>query len=600
MKKGTASSRKRGTNRVSTRGTGARRSTTVRRSTNQRRGRRKTILSTKTIAIITAVLVAALFITILCTQVFNKQLSHLFAKKYAVTDVDGSERKLTADEISEEVETDRFYPGISVDGVDVSGKTLAEARNMFAEIRGQQVDELVDIKFQVGNDQVKLKTSGTHLSSNIDEILNEAFVYAKSSSLEGGDGLVERYQKIVDLKKNPKNFTSSFTIGDENISALTHEVLDEYNYAPVEAKATGFDVETLSFVIEESKSGQTVDIEKAIADVKSAFAENNYKAVIPVTVSAVEPKTTAESLRAKLGKVSSNTSKTKDNANRNTNIYLICKAIDGTVLQPGEQFDFNARTGQRTPEKGYKEAPGIANGTSVPEYGGGICQANTMLYHSVMEADLQVDFRVAHSWPSDYVDDGTDATVSWDWPTFKFTNNTDYPVAIHAWYGDRWVTVEIYGRKLPDGQTIKFFGDPVLLIDEEPTETEYVADPTLPVGQKVKERAAHNHKLAKAYKVKYDADGNEIKRDEILTEYRMIKAKYRIGTLASDGTIFNMDPKTGEVTPPSGYTQPTQPTETTAPPETTVPPETTKPPETSTPPETTPAPTSQQTENPEG
>ena len=434
------------------------------------RRRKKTVLSTKTIAIITAVLVACLVVTILCTQVFKDELDHLFAKKYSVTDIDGSKKSYTADELKEQVESDKFYQGISVDGVDLSGKTLEEGRIMFAEIRHQQVNELVDIHFQIGNDDVRLQTDGMNLASNIDDVLLEAYNYGKTSTLEGGDGLVERYNLIKDLKTNPKNFQSAFTLGDEQVSLLTHAALDGYDSPATEAKATGFDAARQEFIIEESKSGMTVDIDKAIADVNAAFADRNYKAVIPVSTTVINPKTTAEELRSKLGKVSSNTSKTKDDANRNTNIYLICKELDGIVLQPGEQFDFNARIGQRTPEKGYKEAAGITNGISGPEYGGGICQANTMLYHSVMEADLQVDFRVAHSWPSDYVDAGTDATVSWEWPTFKFTNNTDYPVAIHAWYGDSWVTVEIFGRLLPNGEKIKFFGEPELLIDEEPTE----------------------------------------------------------------------------------------------------------------------------------
>lgn len=553
------------------------------------RRRKKTVLSTKMIAIITAVLVGCLVITILCTQVFKDDLSNLFAKKYSVTDIDGSKKSYTADELAEIVDSDKFYQGISVDGVDLSGKTLEEGRAMFAEIRHQQVSELVDIHFQVGNDDVRLQTDGMNLSSNIDDVLLEAYNYGKTSTLEGGDGLVDRYNTINALKTTPKDFKSAFTLGDDQVSMLTHAALDAYNKAPVEAKATGFDPARQEFIIEESMNGSSVDITKAIADVNDAFASNNYRAVIPVELNEISPMTSAEELRSKLGKVSSNTSKTKDDSNRNTNIYLVCKALDGIVLQPGEQFDFNARIGQRTPEKGYKEAAGITNGISGPEYGGGICQANTMLYHSVMEAGLQVDFRVAHSWPSDYVDPGTDATVSWDWPTFKFTNNTDYPVAIHAWYGDSWVTVEIFGRLLPDGQTIKFFGDPELLIDEEPTEIEYEADPTLPVGEKVKERSAHNHKLAKAYKVTYDADGNEIKREELLTEYRMIKAKYRIGTLAPDGTTFYMDPKTGEVSAPAGYVDPA--TTTAAPP-----PETTSAPEPTTPPAETPAETSAETQ----
>lgn len=534
--------------------------------------RKKCHISTKITAIVTAVLVFVLTLTILYTQVFKSEVDHFFAKKYTVTDVNGEKKKYTADELEELVTSDRFYQGIRIDGVDVSGKTMDEAKSMFSEIREAQLDELVDIRFQVGDDEVRLKTDGMSLSSNIDDVLIEAFYYAKSSTLDGAEGLIDRYDKITALQKTPMDFNSVFTIGDDNVSLLTHEALDGYNIAPVEAKATSFDVAELKFVIEESKRGQSVDIDEAIANVKASFAEKNYKTVIPVELKVVEPQTTAESLRSKLGRVSSNSSKTKDKPNRNTNIYLVCKAINGLVLQPGEQFDFNGVVGQRTPEKGYKEAPGILDGASNLEYGGGICQANTMLYHSVMEADLQVDERVAHSWPSDYVDIGTDATVSWQYPNFKFTNNTDYPIAIHAYYGDLWVTVEIFGRLLPDGQTIKFFGDPELLINEEPTHTEYVADPTLAVGEVVKERAAHNHILAKAYKVTYDAGGNEIARKEIMTEYRLIEAKYRVGTLGPGGTIFKMDPSTGKVTPPDGYVPPTEattPETTQAPAETT-------------------------------
>ena len=576
MKKNTAARGKRHTGKTSYR--------------KNSRSRKNTVISTKVIAIITGVLVVGLVATILYTQVFKDSVDRLFAKKYSVTDVDGSKKSYTAEELEQELQSDRFYQGIRVDGVDVSGKTLEEAKAMFSDIRDQQLEELVDIQFQVGNETVKLNAGGVHLTSNIDDVLTEAFYYGKTSTLEGGDGLVERYEKVTDLKKQPKDFNSVFTIGDDNISSLTHAALDKYESAPVEAKATGFDVENLVFIITESQNGRSVDIDKAIEDVKAAFAEKNYKAVIPVMVTDVEPKTTAAALRAKLGKVSTNSSKTKDDANRNTNINLVCKKLNGLVLQPGEQFNFNQYVGERTEEKGYKEAAGIFQGASRLELGGGICQANTMLYHSVLEAGLQVDERVPHSWPSDYVDPGTDATVTWGGANFRFTNNTDYPVAIHAIYGDCWVTVEIFGRLLPDGQKIKFFAADELLLDEEPTKEQFVADPTLPVGTKEKDRKPHNHKVAKAFIVTYDADGNELDRKEVITEYPKIEALTRVGTLAPDGTIFIMDTNTGEVTPPAGYVEPTQPdqTETGLPPETTAePPEgTTAEPPAGAPPET--------------
>ena len=96
-----------------------------------------------------------------------------------------------------------------------------------------------------------------------------------------------------------------------------------------------------------------------------------------------------------------------------------------------------------------------------------------MIYHSVTKADLQVDSRTAHTWPSDYVETGTDATVSWGGPEFRFTNSSDYPIALHAYYSNQKVTVEVYGRPLPDGMTIKLKGE---IVSRTEAKVEYKAD----------------------------------------------------------------------------------------------------------------------------
>ena len=135
MKKNTAARGKRHTGKTSYR--------------KNSRSRKNTVISTKVIAIITGVLVVGLVATILYTPVFKDSVDRLFAKKYSVTDVDGSKKSYTAEELEQELQSDRFYQGIRVDGVDVSGKTLEEAKAMFSDIRDQQLEELVDIQFQV-------------------------------------------------------------------------------------------------------------------------------------------------------------------------------------------------------------------------------------------------------------------------------------------------------------------------------------------------------------------------------------------------------------------------------------------------------------------
>ena len=49
-------------------------------------------------------------------------------------------------------------------------------------------------------------------------------------------------------------------------------------------------------------------------------------------------------------------------ANRINNVQLVAHLIDGKLIGPGETFSFNGTTGERTAEKGFKEAPVIING----------------------------------------------------------------------------------------------------------------------------------------------------------------------------------------------------------------------------------------------
>ena len=456
------------------------------------------------------------------------------------------------------LEAETFYEGITIDGVDIAGKTKEEVKNMLSssDPEGEQDSSKLDIKYQLGDELIPLTgVDGISLTNNLDDILEEAYNIGRVSDKSGDDALLERYEKISSLKENPVSLNTSHSIPVAKITELVHETLDPYNREPVEANVTGFDTDSLTFIIEDSADGYSVNINKAVEDTVSAIENKKYNEVINVEAEVTQPKNSAEFLRGYLCKVSSTTSTTTSSSNRNTNISLICQRINGLVLQPGESWDFNKFIGERTPEAGFKEAAGIYNGALRQEYGGGICQANAMIFHSVVKADLQVDERNPHTWPSDYVEVGTDATVTWGGANFRFTNNSEYPMAFHAYYANQKVTVEVYGRPLPDGMTIKFVGEQN---SRTAARVEYTADPSLPVGKTETDRSGHDAITASSYKIYYDKDGNEIKREKAYSSsYPMITKKVRVGTLAPDGeTIFKLDKSTGEVTPPKGYVPP--------------------------------------------
>lgn len=139
-----------------------------------------------------------------------------------------------------------------------------------------------------------------------------------------------------------------------------------------------------------------------------------------------------------------------DNENRNTNLKLLCAAMDGFVLQPGDTFSFNEVVGERTKEKGYMPAPAYSGNRLVDSVGGGVCQGSTTLYNCVLLADLEVVTRVCHGARIGYVPLGLDASVNWGTTEFIFRNNWNFPVKIKAEVADGFVKMKLLGTDEKD------------------------------------------------------------------------------------------------------------------------------------------------------
>lgn len=454
------------------------------------------------------------------------------------------------------LDIDTFYSGITIGGVDVSGKTREEAE---AELEKNPaiISPEIGIVLSVHGEDYPLDGSLLGIKPDLKTAIEDAFSYGRAETGDSGLTLAERYAAVQNLLSSPKNFSLTYTAARADVSEAVHQLLDPLETAPINATASAFDVEKLEFTITESSEGLSMDFDGAVSDVIEAIESGNYDKEIAVSTEVTQPEITADMLKGTLGRISSTTTKTTDSANRNTNIRIVCEMVDGLVLQPGETFDFNQFIGKRTAAKGFKEAPGIFNGTTRMELGGGICQTSGTLFNSVLKADLQVDERHPHSWPSDYVPVGQDATVTWGGANFRFTNNTEMPIAIHCWYKDRTLTFEIYGRPVDDGMTIELKN--VILSSSAPGAPTYVADPAMAAGKTSTVRKAHNAISAQCWKVYYK-DGKEVKRELADTSsYRAITAQIAVGTLAADGSICPFDPATGKVTIPSATPVP-QPT----------------------------------------
>lgn len=196
------------------------------------------------------------------------------------------------------------------------------------------------------------------------------------------------------------------------------------------------------------KVGVQFDVEEARSIIGDGSAASY---TIPVATTAV--KVTAEDLKTKLfTDTLAQTSTWLDESNtpRTNNVRLASAAINGTILNPGDEFSYNNVVGERTEARGYKPAGAYSGGKIIEEFGGGVCQPSSTLYMAVLRADLEVTERHNHSFTVSYTPLGEDATVDYGNLDFRFKNNTDYPVKILAEQTGGKMIMTIVGTKTSD------------------------------------------------------------------------------------------------------------------------------------------------------
>ena len=230
-----------------------------------------------------------------------------------------------------------------------------------------------------------------------------------------------------------------------SITQTTPELADLqsiYNENCYPAQEPTIDRQTL--VVTPGKRGYEFDVAEATKQMQQQ-GDNDLR--IPLTIT--EPSVSDEDVYFQdvLGHCETPYS---NNPKRITNLELACKALDGLVLQPGEEFSYNDALGERTAEKGYQPAPAYSGTTLVDSLGGGICQVSSTLYLASVYAELTILERVNHGYPVHYIPYGMDATVNWGFTDLKMRNDSDLPVKFRAEASDGYVRIDVMGTETRD------------------------------------------------------------------------------------------------------------------------------------------------------
>jgi vancomycin resistance protein YoaR len=226
--------------------------------------------------------------------------------------------------------------------------------------------------------------------------------------------------------------------------------------------------------------GYRLDVYGTLARIDAAFRKGED--TVDAAVETIAPRLTAAELgNVKfdhvLGYFETRYSQGGKSKERTYNLRLAASKLDGTVVMPGQTFDFNATVGPRDEAHGYRVAPVIAQGELVDGLGGGTCQISGTLHGAAFFAGLPMVERYPHSRPSYYIKLGLDATVVYPTINFRFKNGFDTPIVLHETVAGGVVRAEILGaeRKL----TVTYFRriEEVLPFDEVERKT-----PKLPEG----------------------------------------------------------------------------------------------------------------------
>lgn len=200
--------------------------------------------------------------------------------------------------------------------------------------------------------------------------------------------------------------------------------------------------------VKPAQDGVNVDTDELTRAVREAISSPDNTAAVGVGEQKAEFSTKdAEGVKFP-DVVSQFATDNPQNDERTARLERVAKKISGTVIKPGEAFNFNAVVGPAWAEPGYKPfpQPTVLGGVDDDSLGGPHSQLATTLFNAALEAGLEI--REQHGGrqrPSVYPD-GRDVIVNTR-TNFVFANNTDKPIVIESFVNDNKTHVKIHGTK---------------------------------------------------------------------------------------------------------------------------------------------------------
>jgi vancomycin resistance protein YoaR len=219
------------------------------------------------------------------------------------------------------------------------------------------------------------------------------------------------------------------------------------------------------------------------------------------------------------------------------NIRRPADIINGTVLQPGDVFNFAQAAGPFTTSNGYSSGGAIMRGRIVTDgvVGGGLCSTATTLFNAAARSGLKINARANHTFYISRYPVGLDATI-WvnrrnEGKNLVFTNDTHNPITIKGFSGRRFVTFEIWGI---NAVRTTSFSAPVVTNRRAPTGSVWYYSDAVEPGRHKRIASPADGFDSTVVRTVRDGDGLVILRDTFRSHYRAQQGLVLLGRQPGD------------------------------------------------------------------
>lgn len=416
--------------------------------------------------------------------------------------------------------SNRIFFGVSTPLVHVSSLTTTEAEAKLQTYFQEKIVPAPVIKIDCNN------KSWSITADQIDLELDSAATAQKAFSIGRNPNIFKRIYEQIQCFSSGIIIEPEFRCNKTKLTAVLKKVHTQSGQDTEDAYCQ-LDGEKVTIIPE--KIGQKPNFDKLMNDCSLDALKKQLPLIVHLDVEISSPQVTADALKqidTLLTEYSSQFN--AENENRSENIRIAAKSIDKHCIVSGEIFSFNEHVGLRVAEAGFKEAPVLINGKSVPDIGGGVCQVSSTLYNAILLADLKPMNRTPHFHPLGYVPFGLDATVADNLIDFTFQNTLPNSIYLLTKVANNTLTIYILGNHQSlSKETISLASSIDKVIPPAVVEQ---TDPSLSKGARFIADPGQEGYVVSSYRIK-SYQGQEVSRELLYVDTYSAEDKIiRIGT----------------------------------------------------------------------